>query len=141
MYESEAYTDDYSAFDSPIPYWLSKRAIWPQLAQMALDIYSTPAMSDEPERVFSIAGHVLPPSRRRLTSEAMQWLLCLRSWQNSDIITLDQRLLRAAVIMVDSMPPPPPPQPDDDEVDEIDEMIIAEVVQELLLDNDEDLYT
>jgi hypothetical protein len=29
-------------------------------------------MSDELERVFSIAGNVLPPSRRRLTSEAMQ---------------------------------------------------------------------
>jgi hypothetical protein len=43
--------------------------------------------------------------------------------------------------MVDSMPPPLPPQPDDDEVDEIDEMIIPKVVQELLLDNDEDLYT
>jgi hypothetical protein len=43
--------------------------------------------------------------------------------------------------MVDSMLPPLPPQPDDDEVDEIDEMIIPKVVQELLLDNDEDLYT
>jgi hypothetical protein len=108
---------------------------------MALDIYSTLAMSDEPERIFSIASYVLPPSRRRLTSEAMQWLLCLRSWQNSDIITLDQCLLKAAVIMVDSMPPLLPLQPDDDEVDEIDKMIIPKVVQELLLDNDEDLYT
>ena len=95
-------------------------------------------MSDEPERVFSIAGHVLAPSRRRLTSEAMQWLLCLRSWQNSDIITLDQRLLRAAVLIVDSQAPLPPLLDDDDE---IDESIIPEIVQELLLDNDEDLYS
>jgi hypothetical protein len=43
--------------------------------------------------------------------------------------------------MVDSMPPLLPLQPDDDEVDEIDKMIIPKVVQELLLDNDEDLYT
>ena len=71
LYEKEPYTEDYSAFDSPIPYWLNKRAIWPQLAQMALDVYSTPAMSDEPERVFSIAGSVLQPSRRRLTSAVM----------------------------------------------------------------------
>jgi hypothetical protein len=107
---------------------------------MALDIYSTPAMSDEPERVFSVAGHVLAPSRRCLTSEAMQWLLCLRSWQNSDIIALDQRLLRAAVITIDSLPPPPPEPDDDDEIDEIDE-ITPELTQELLLANDEDLYS
>jgi hypothetical protein len=80
LYEQEAYTDDYSAFDLPIPYWLNKRAIWPQLAQIALDIYSTPAMSDEPERVFSDGGSVLAPSRRRLASEATQCLLCLQSW-------------------------------------------------------------
>jgi hypothetical protein len=98
-------------------------------------------MSDEPERVFSVAGHVLAPSRRCLTSEAMQWLLCLRSWQNSDVVALDQRLLRAAVITVDSLPPPPPQPDDDDEIDEIDEMITPEVIQELLLNNDEDLYS
>lgn len=142
LYEKEPYTEDYSAFDSAIPYWLNKRAIWPQLAQMALDVYSTPAMSDEPERVFSIAGHIQQPSRRRLTSEAMQWLLCLRSWQNSGIITLDQRLLRSAILNVDSLPPPPPLTVDDGgDKDDGDEMIIPEVIQELLLDNDEDLYS
>jgi hypothetical protein len=31
----------------------------------------------------------------------VQWLLYLRSWQNSEIITLDQRLLRRTVIEVD----------------------------------------
>jgi hypothetical protein len=41
---------------SPIPYWISKLTVWPQLAKMALDIYSTPACSDDPERVFSEGG-------------------------------------------------------------------------------------
>jgi hypothetical protein len=94
---------------------------------MALDIYSTPAMSDEPERVFSIAGNALAPRRRRLTSEAMQWLLCLRSWQNSEIIRLDQRLLRAAVITVDSLPTPRLPD-DDEDNDAVDETITPEIV-------------
>jgi hypothetical protein len=89
---------DLLAFDSAIPYWVSKRAIWPQLAQMLHDIYVTPSMSDEPEHVFSVVGNVLAPRRRCRTSDAMQWLLCLRSWQNSEIITLDQRLLRLAVM-------------------------------------------
>ena len=41
---------------SPIPYRVAKKDIWPQLAAMALDIYSVPAMSDEPERIFSQTG-------------------------------------------------------------------------------------
>jgi hypothetical protein len=103
QYEQEAYPQYPQTFDSLMDYWISKRKLWPQLARMALDIYSTPAMSDEPERVFSIAGHVLAPSRRCLTSDAMQWLLCLRSRQSSEIITLDQRLLRHAMIAADSL--------------------------------------
>ena len=71
MYEQEAPTEDPKTFDSPIPYWIGKLKQWPQLAQMALDVYSTPAMSDEPERVFSIAGNVLSVRRRRLTSDAV----------------------------------------------------------------------
>lgn len=65
---------------------------------MAFDIYSTPAMSDEPERVFSIAGNNMNPRRRCLTSDATQQLMCLRSWQRSEVITLDKRLIRQAVL-------------------------------------------
>jgi len=79
QYEQEAPSVDLLAFESPIPYWVGKRKIWPRLARMALDVYSTPAMSDEPERVFSIAGNTLAPRRRCLTSQVMQWLMCLRS--------------------------------------------------------------
>lgn len=88
-------------------------------------------MSDEPERVFSVAGNVLAPSRRRLTSEVMQWLLCLRSWQKSEIIKLDQRLLRAVVIQVDSLPLPPlldDDEDDDEDDDSMDEIITPEIV-------------
>jgi hypothetical protein len=99
---------------------------------MALDIYSMPAMSDEPERVFSIAGNVLSPRRRSLTSDTMQWILCLRSWQNSEIMTLDQRRLRQAVVSVDSLPPP--------RDDEDDEITTPPIAQEDLLGGHEDLY-
>jgi hypothetical protein len=57
---------------------------------MALDVYATPAMSDEPERVFSMAGNLLSPRRRKLTGEGVEQMLCLRSWQRSGIIELDQ---------------------------------------------------
>ncbi|KAL1590775.1 hypothetical protein WHR41_00979, partial [Cladosporium halotolerans] len=62
---------------SPIPYWVAKKNVWPQLAAMALDIYSVPAMSDEPERIFSQTGHVLAPRRRSLTSKSMEQLMCM----------------------------------------------------------------
>jgi hypothetical protein len=130
MYLQEPYSEDLRTYNSPIPYWINKRAIWPQLAQMALDVYSTPAMSDEPERVFSIAGNVTSPRRRRLTSEVMQWLLCLRSWQNSGVITLDQRLLRHAVMNVDSLIMHGGAGDDDD--DEIDEIATPQIDDEPL---------
>jgi hypothetical protein len=65
---------------------------------MAFDIFSMPAMSDEPERVFSIAGNTMNLRRRRFTSDAIQQLLCLQSWQRSEVITLDTRLIRQAVL-------------------------------------------
>jgi hypothetical protein len=83
--------------ESPIPYWISKITVWPQLARMALDVFSTPPMSDEPERVFSISGHLLSPRRRQLSGESVEQLLCLRSWSKSGIIKLDEGLLQQAM--------------------------------------------
>jgi hypothetical protein len=39
---------------------------WPKLSRMALDILSIPAMSDEPERVFSGARHTVSWERSQL---------------------------------------------------------------------------
>jgi hypothetical protein len=83
--------------DSPIDYWISKRTTWPQLARMAFDVFATPAMSDEPERVFSIAGNLLAPRRRRLKGDGVEQMQCLRSWQRSGIIKLDQALFTDTV--------------------------------------------
>jgi hypothetical protein len=83
--------------DSPIPYWISKRSIWPELTQIALDIYSVPPMSDEPERVFSDTGNLLSPKRRTMNGEGVEQMTCLRRWHRSGIVTLNQRLFNAAV--------------------------------------------
>ena len=68
---------------------------------MALDIYATLAMSDEPEHVFSIASNVLTPRRRCLTDHTVEQVLCLRSWQKSGIITLNHTLFKEAVTAVE----------------------------------------
>jgi hypothetical protein len=104
----DAYIDEpwaqVSIEQSPIPYWISKLTMWPQLVRMALDIYSTPACSDEPERVFSEGGALLLPRRRQLTGEHVQEILCLRSWQKSGIVTLDGALFEQAVRRADGAP-------------------------------------
>jgi hypothetical protein len=79
LYEHELHPREMSPKDSPIDYWISKRVVWPQLARMALDVFTLPAMSDEPERVFSIAGNLLAPRRRRLKGDGVEQMLCLRS--------------------------------------------------------------
>jgi hypothetical protein len=68
---------------------------------MALDIYATPAMSDEPERVFSTASNLLPPRRRQLKGDGVEQMLCLKNWQSSGVITLDRGLFTSAVALSD----------------------------------------
>lgn len=92
-----------SVNDSPIPYWIGKLPVWSQLAQMALDIYSTPACSDEPERVFSMPGNVLNPRRPCLGADTVQELLCLRSWEQSGIITLRATDYQQAIISTEGV--------------------------------------
>lgn len=86
-----------SSADSPVDYWLARRKCWPQLAAMALDVYSVPAMADEPERLFSQIGDVLSPRRRRITSAHTAFLMCLKSWHKSGLITLDKSLFERAI--------------------------------------------
>lgn len=86
---------------SPISYWIEKKAVWPQLAAMSLDIFSVLAMSDEPERIFSQTGHILSPRRRRLTSKSMQRLMCMKSWMEQGVAHLDSDLFERTVSLLE----------------------------------------
>jgi hypothetical protein len=123
-YQRERQPAGLSKRDSPVTYWLNKRVMWPQLAAMSLDIYSVAAMSDEPERVFSITGAAITPRRRRLKSDKIQHLMCLKAWLHSGVITLDRLvpllalkttsiLTRGVGNCLAACPPPllPPPPP------------------------------
>ena len=64
---------------------------------MALDILSIPAMSAEPERLFSGAKITISDRRNRLTIDTIQALQCLKSWLGirdlvDDDITDDDKL-------------------------------------------------
>ena len=52
---------------------------------MAIDILSIPAMSDEPERVFSGARRTISWERARLGAETIEKLECLKHWHQSGI--------------------------------------------------------
>lgn len=71
---------------------------------MALDIYSTPACSDGPERIFSEGGALLQPRRRQLSGDYVQEILCLKSWQRDGIVTLDGALFDQVVRVAESVP-------------------------------------
>jgi len=53
---------------------------------MALDIFSIPAMSADPERLFSSSKQVLKDTRNWLKSDALEALECLKSWAKEGIL-------------------------------------------------------
>ena len=66
----------------PIDWWKeeSQQEAYPDLSRWAIDILSIPAMSDEPERLFSRAGNTLDEGRAQLLPETVQALECIKSW-------------------------------------------------------------
>ena len=53
---------------------------------MAFDYLTVPAMSAEPERVFSAAKLTLSDRRCRMGDDAVEALKCLKSWQRDGLI-------------------------------------------------------
>jgi hypothetical protein len=80
-------------WEDPREWWLAHESRFPILCKMAFDILSIPAMSAEPERVFSgyssfhafklilrRAKNLINDSRNRLVSETIEATECYRSW-------------------------------------------------------------
>lgn len=72
-----------------LDWWLAseQRTRLPFLSKMAIDVFSIPAMSSEPERVFSGAKHTLTEQRMRCSIETIELLECLKSWFRLGIFT------------------------------------------------------
>jgi hAT family protein len=91
--------DEYDDYNSGEPYELGKgisaltwwcndtrRHRYPRLSYMAIDILSIPAMSDEPERVFSGARRTVSWERGQLGTETIEMIECLKHWKKSGIL-------------------------------------------------------
>lgn len=59
---------------------------WPRLSRMAFDILSIPAMSDEPERVFSGARRTVSWERAQMGAETLEKVECLKHWKRNGIL-------------------------------------------------------
>ena len=66
----------------PRSWWLepTQRKQYPSLSLMALDILSIPAMSAEPERLFSGAKDTISDRRNSLGIRSVEATECLKSW-------------------------------------------------------------
>ena len=57
---------------------------YPIVSKCALNIHSIPAMSAEPERVFSGTKRTISDLQHSLGSDTIEALQCLRSWQSNE---------------------------------------------------------
>ncbi len=71
--------------DSAFDWWLhdGQRQCWPRLSQIPIDILSIPAVSDEPEQVFSRARRTVSWDRMRLGQEITEKVECSKSWMHN----------------------------------------------------------
>ncbi|KAJ6437614.1 LOW QUALITY PROTEIN: transposase-like protein [Purpureocillium lavendulum] len=71
---------------NPLAWWVDRRHIWPILSKLALNIFSTPAMSAEPERVFSDGGELITDKRNGLGDDTVEAEMVQKSWITSKIL-------------------------------------------------------
>ncbi|THX02757.1 hypothetical protein D6D17_06061 [Aureobasidium pullulans] len=73
----------------PLEFWSKARTqhSYPRLSRMARDLFTIPAMSDEPERVFSSCANMVTPHRGKLSADAIEEAQCIKNWRRRGIIT------------------------------------------------------
>jgi hypothetical protein len=59
-------------------FWLKYSLDWPELAAYTKAVLTVPASSAAVERVFSVGGAILRPSRRRLSDKLFEMLMFLK---------------------------------------------------------------
>jgi len=88
-----------------VRYWFerSQDSQWRDLARMALTYLTLPAMSAEPERVFSGAKITLSDRRCRMGDDAVEAVECLKSWQRDGLIAATRDDIMAIEEMLNAL--------------------------------------
>jgi|SRR5271163_624960 len=74
------YPDNDGDVANPIQWWIDHQRRYPNLAKLAFDVLSIPAMSAECERVFSSASHLLSDNRNNIDAKTIEACECQRQW-------------------------------------------------------------
>lgn len=74
--------------EDAVQYWLLRRRQYPRLSRMAINLFSVPAMSSEPERIFSLTGQIVSAQRGRLKADLIGAVQCISSWERRGIIRM-----------------------------------------------------
>ena len=85
-YTMLAISEEDALVDDPLDWWWQRRAEYPILSKMAIDILSIPAMSAEPERVFSSSGKLITKERNCLGDDVVEADECQKHWLLKKII-------------------------------------------------------
>ena len=91
-YEDYCNEAPYEIQISPIEWWAqsTQRKRWPRLSTFAIEILSIPAMSDEPERVFSGGRRTISWERANIGELNIERTECMKSWFRSGILVDDR---------------------------------------------------
>jgi hypothetical protein len=93
-FTKDSFHDFINCNPTPLPpnttaleWWLreEQRRDYPRPSQMAIDILSIPAMSAEPERIFSGSRRTITWTRASLSGDRIEMLECLKSWIRENI--------------------------------------------------------
>jgi len=85
-----------------ITWWRGQRDRLPMLTRMAMDTFSIPAMSSEPERIFSSTKHIISDERASLKADTVEALECVKHWMQAGIYTdEDLNAVMAAAVEVE----------------------------------------
>lgn len=71
---------------NPIEWWHAEGSQWPVLQRMALDVFTIPAMSAEPERIFSYGRRKISYERTRLNDDMIEAEMCQKAWLVNKIV-------------------------------------------------------
>ncbi|EJP62011.1 transposase-like protein [Beauveria bassiana ARSEF 2860] len=77
---------DEMSVKNPLAWWVDRGHVWPVLSKLALNIFSTPAMSAEPERVFSDGGELITDKRNGLGDDTVEAEMMQKNWIASNIL-------------------------------------------------------
>ncbi len=69
----------------PLKWWQldMQQKRWPRLSRLAMDVLSMPAMSAEPERIFSGGRRTMSWDRAKLSIDLLEKLECQKSWNKA----------------------------------------------------------